>query len=95
MGYFVSYMQVIYFVILVVAGIMELSPKFDTKNFIKKFGLMLIIIGALAHLAKKEQPIMEIGFAVFLLVELVGSYAYRTFERRHAYGERKEERRAA
>jgi hypothetical protein len=91
--YTVSHMQVIYFVILVIAGIMELSPKFDTTNFIKKFALMLIIIGALAHLARRDQPIMEIGFSVLLMVELVGSYCYRIFDRRHGFGERKKERR--
>jgi hypothetical protein len=93
MNYSVSYMQVIYFIILIVAGIMEFSPRFDTKNFIKKIALMLIILGSIIHLAKRDQPLAEFGLALLLMVELVGSYCYTTFERRQPIRERRVERR--
>jgi hypothetical protein len=93
MNYSVSYMQVIYFIILIVAGIMEFSPRFDTKNFIKKIALMLIILGSIIHLAKRDQPLAEFGLALLLMVELVGSYCYTTFERRQPIRERRIERR--
>jgi hypothetical protein len=94
MSYSISYMQVVYFVILIVAGIMEFSPRFDTKNFIKKIALMLIILGSLIHLAKRDQPLAEFGIALYLMVELVGSYCYATFERRQPKIERGTDRRA-
>jgi hypothetical protein len=93
MTYTFNYMQVIYFIIVLIAGVMELSPRFDTKNFVKKFGLMLIILGALANLARREQPLMEVGLAFYLCVELCGAFLYRTFERRGPREQRETERR--
>jgi len=78
-----EYMQAVYFTILLVAAIMEFSPRFNTNNFIKKLALLLIILGALAHMARKSPPLIEIGFAIYLLVELCGSVFHDTFERRH------------
>jgi intracellular septation protein A len=93
MTYSIQYMQAIHFIIVLVAGVMELSPRFDTKNFVKKIALMLIILGALASLAKKEQPLIELGLAFYLSVELCGAFMYRTFERRSPRDQRETERR--
>ena len=75
-------MQIIYFSILILAAVMELSPRFNTDNCFKKAALLLIILGALAHMANKNQMFIEVGFALYLLVDLCGAFLHDTFNRR-------------
>jgi hypothetical protein len=76
-------MQILYFCIIILAGVMEFSDHFNTDNSIKKLALMLIILGALAHLANRNQPLIEIGLLIYMAIELCGCFFFPTFERRH------------
>jgi hypothetical protein len=76
-------MQILYFCILILAGVMEFSNHFNTDNSIKKLALLLIILGALAHLANRDQPLIEIGLLIYMSIELCGGLFFDTFERRH------------
>jgi lipoprotein signal peptidase len=76
-------MQILYFCILILAAVMEFSPSFNTDNSLKKLALLLIIMGALAHLADRNQPLLEIGVVLYMAVELCGCLFFDTFERRH------------
>lgn len=75
-------MQIIYFCILILAALMEFSPTFNTDNSIKKLSLMLIILGCLAHLGNREQPLIEVGIMLYMAVELCGALFHDTLDRR-------------
>jgi hypothetical protein len=75
-------MQILYFCILILAGVMEVSNHFNTDNSIKKLALLLIILGALAHLANRDQPLIEVGLLIYMAIELCGCFFFDTFERR-------------
>lgn len=74
-------MQIIYFSILILAISMEIS-EFNTDNFLKKLALLLIILGCMAQLANKSQPLIEVGIAIYFIVELCGSVFHNMFDRR-------------
>lgn len=74
-------MQIIYFSILILAISMEVST-FNTDNFLKKLALLLVILGCMAHLANKTPPLLEIGLALYFIVELCGSVFHDTYDRR-------------
>jgi hypothetical protein len=76
-------MQILYFCILILAAVMEFSPQFNTDNSLKKLALLLIILGTLAHLANRGQPLVEIGVVLYLAIELCGCLFFHTFDRRH------------
>lgn len=75
-------MFIVYFSILIIAGFMEFSPLFNTDNCFKKIALLMIILGALSHLANKAPPLIEVGIALYLFVDLCSSLFYKTFDRR-------------
>ncbi|MES1989269.1 MAG: hypothetical protein V4440_14790 [Pseudomonadota bacterium] len=75
-------MQIIYFIILILAIAMEIGS-YNTDNFLKKISILLVILGSLAHLAGKTQPLIEIGVALYFVVELCGSAFHNNYDRRH------------
>jgi hypothetical protein len=76
-------MDIIYFLIFVMAGLSEFSNKCDTRNLIKKLSIGMIMVGALVLMAGKDNNLIEFGILGVFLSELL--IAYLGKRQRRAY----------
>lgn len=67
-------MDIVYLLVLILAFMAEVSPKYNTRNLLKKIGLTLIMVSATLSLAHKPNALMEIGILFYFSANLVGAY---------------------
>ena len=74
-----------YYLIIAICAFAEVSSKINTQNIIKKFGLLLIIIGAIAHLSLKQNSLIEYGIMCYIAIDFINAYI-RKDRRKSIYG---------
>lgn len=67
-------MDMLYFVILSLAFLAEISPRCNTRNLLKKLGLTLIMLGAMLFLANKSNILIELGVICYFSANIVSAY---------------------
>ena len=67
-------MTIIYILIFCGALSLEVSPRCNTRNILKKLRLTLIMLGALLALAHKHNLFIEIGVCSYLIAEITQNY---------------------
>ena len=63
--------------LFIVCLIVELSPRINTDNAIKKTGIGFVLIGALVEMTGKESPFIEIGLIIYLTANICSAYCTR------------------
>jgi len=72
-------MEIIYYLLIGLCLLMELSSTINTRNIARKLALAEIIIGCALHLALKENYLIELGIFSYLLIDvLICFFAKRT-----------------
>ena len=74
-------MQTIYFIIFICVIFAELIPKINTDGVLKQIALCLMAVGAMVALAGRNESILSIGVAVYLIHNIY--YAMRKNRRRN------------
>jgi hypothetical protein len=74
-----------YYLIIAICTFAEISTKINTRNLVKKFGLLLIILGAIIHLSHKENSLIEYGIMCYISIDFINAYI-RKDRRKSIYG---------
>ena len=63
-------MEYVYIIIALVAVYAECSNDFDTRNILRKIGLLLIVTGALLNIDQYHNNLPEIGAMMYIAVDI-------------------------
>lgn len=75
-------MIILYTTLILLAFWAEISIKCDTHNIIKKFGLLLVILGCFGHLAHKDNCLIEIGVLCYISMDMLKAYLVKSNRRK-------------
>lgn len=64
----------IFLFLFILCLIIEMSPRIDTDNVIKKVGIGFIMVGSLVELYGNSTPFIIIGIALYLFALLSSAY---------------------
>jgi hypothetical protein len=64
----------LYILLLIICVAVELSPRINTDNNVKKIAIGFVMIGAIVEYSGKPSIFIEIGIAVYLLANLFTAY---------------------
>ena len=65
------------FILFVCCLLVELSPRINTENVIKKVGIGFVMVGALVEMTGKDSVFIEIGLIIYLVANLCSAYCTR------------------
>jgi hypothetical protein len=74
-------MSIVYFIIIISVLLAWGSSRINTDTFLKIFGMGLIILGCLIHIAGKNNNFIEYGVICYFACELLNAYLRK--ERKH------------
>ena len=71
-------------ILFILCLLIELSPRINTDNILKKIGVGFIMVGALVDIAGSQSQFIEMGLVIYLVTNLLSAYV---FERKRRAGE--------
>jgi type III secretory pathway component EscR len=74
-----------YYLIIVICLFTELSTRINTGNLVKKFGLLLMILGAIIYLQNKPNSLILYGIMCYISIDFINAYI-RKDRRKSIYG---------
>lgn len=64
----------LYIILLVICIAVELSPRINTENHIKKIALGFVMVGCIVEYSGHHSHFIEIGIAAYLFANLCTAY---------------------
>jgi len=64
----------LFIILFLVCLAVELSPKINTDNNIKKIAIGFVMVGAIVEYTGRESPFIEIGICAYLAANLITAH---------------------
>ena len=71
----------IYWILFIVCILVELSPRINTDNHVKKIGIGIIAVGALIESYGRHSMLIEMGMIVYFIASILSAYCWRNHRR--------------
>ena len=67
----------LYIILFIICVAVELSPKINTENHIKKIALGFVMVGCIVQWSGHSSPFIPIGIAAYLFANLCTAYCIK------------------
>lgn len=64
----------LFIILFIICVAVELSPRINTDNNIKKIAIGFVMVGAIVEYSGKDSPFIEFGIAAYLVANLYTAY---------------------